>query len=305
MNRRCPVWLLLAVLLTGGAAGVSRADKVSLTPPVPASLIPPTPGPTPCPVEFFRKLLVMSPSERFGALTNRPTAMRARLMAKVREYLALDPNERELRLQATELRWYLEPLMRLSAEQQAARLAQIPEQWRTAVAARLRQWDILPPAFQQAMLTNSTAVHFFSQVVPQPPVPGAEPDSRSEQLAAQFDQYFELTPAEKAGALRTLAPSERDQIQKTLATFEHLPPGQRLRCLRNYAKFAGMTPGERAEFLHNADRWAQMTPAERQNWRDLVDRVPVMPPLPGPAQGVPPELYPPGTRALRASVATN
>lgn len=305
MNCRCSAWLLLAVLLTGGAAAIGRADKVSLTPPVPTSLIPPTPGPTPCPVEFFRKLLIMSPSERFAALTNRPTPIRARLMAKVREYLALDPNERELRLQATELRWYLEPLMRLPGEQQATRLAQIPEQWRPAVAARLQQWNLLPSAFQQAMLTNSTAVHFFSQVVPLPPAPRAEPDSRSERLAAQFDQYFELTPAEKAGALRTLAPAERDQIQKTLATFEHLPPTQRLRCLRNYAKFAGMTPGERAEFLHSADRWAQMTPAERQSWRDLVNRLPVMPPLPGSGQSVPPELYPPGTRALRASVATN
>jgi hypothetical protein len=196
-------------------------------------------------------------------------------------------------------------MMRLPAEQQAARLAQIPEQWRPAVEARLRQWNLLPPPFQQAMLTNSTAVHFFSQVT-SPPVPGAEPDARGEQLAAQFDRYFELTPEEKAGALRTLAPAERDQIQKTLATFDHLPAAQRLHCLRNYAKFAGMTVAERAEFLHNADRWSQLTPAERQSWRELVNRVPIMPPLPGQmGAGVPPELYPPGTRPLHPSVATN
>ena len=69
----------------------------------------------------------MTPAERENYLTNRPPEIRARILAKVREYEALDPNERELRLRATELRWYLLPLLHESPTNRAARLAAIPD----------------------------------------------------------------------------------------------------------------------------------------------------------------------------------
>jgi len=73
---------------------------------------PPLPPLAPSPVTFFRELLAMSPAERNNSLTNRTPEARARIMAKVREYQKLAPDERELRLRATELRWYLTPLFR-------------------------------------------------------------------------------------------------------------------------------------------------------------------------------------------------
>ena len=57
------------------------------------------------PVYFFRQLLAMTPQEREDYLTNRPPEIHERILAKVHEYLALEPDERELRLRATELRW--------------------------------------------------------------------------------------------------------------------------------------------------------------------------------------------------------
>jgi len=59
----------------------------------------------------------MSPAERNHSLTNRTPEARARILAKVREYQVLGPDERELRLRATELRWYLTPLLRGHAEE--------------------------------------------------------------------------------------------------------------------------------------------------------------------------------------------
>ena len=57
------------------------------------------------PVAYFRKLLAMSPQQRESALAKKSPAVRARILAKVNEYIALDPDERELRLRATEVRW--------------------------------------------------------------------------------------------------------------------------------------------------------------------------------------------------------
>src|SRR5437763_6112190 len=51
------------------------------------------------PVEQFRELLAMNVVERKQALTNRPPEIRKRILAKLREYESLKPDERELRLQ--------------------------------------------------------------------------------------------------------------------------------------------------------------------------------------------------------------
>src|SRR5208337_1757583 len=118
--------------------------------PAPASLLPPPSLPQPkSPVDFFRALLAMSRVERQNALTNRPAAIRARILVKLNEYEALGPDERELRLRATELRWYLLPLMHESTTNRTAQLAAIPDDLQPLVKSRLSQWDILPPPLQQ------------------------------------------------------------------------------------------------------------------------------------------------------------
>src|ERR1700733_10028229 len=106
------------------------------------------------PVDFFRQLLAMTPDERDDFLTRRPPEIRARILGKVGEYEALNPDERELRLRATELRWYLMPLLRESSMNRAARLAQVPDDLRELVQNLLMEWSILPPPLQQEFLEN-------------------------------------------------------------------------------------------------------------------------------------------------------
>ena len=253
------------------------------------------------PVSFFRNLLTMSLTERVNSLSNRPPEFRDRIMAKVREYQLLDPDERELRLRATELRWQLTPLLRAPAAERSNRLAQVPEDLRGLVESRLKQWDILPPPLQQEFLANDKALHYFARV-DGTNQPAATPQQQN--IAERFNQFFELTPAEKQQTLGTLSEAERAQMEKTLKSFEQLPAPQRFQCLRNYAKFAGMSAADRADFLKNAERWSKLTPKERQTWRDLVAHVPTWPPMP--PSIVPPNLIPhPAPKLPRPNVATN
>ena len=244
----------------------------------------------------------MTPPERAAALTNRAPEARAKILAKVREYQALNPDERELRLRATELRWYLVPLLRLPPDARAARLQNVPEELRELVKSRLTQWDILPPPLQQEFLANDVALHYFARVE----TTNSAANPEQQKIVAQFNQFFELTPAEKSGVLNTLSAAERAQMEKTLQAFDQLPPRQRLTCVRNYAQFTGMTPAERATFLKNAESWSKMSPGERQTWRDLVAHVPLWPPLPVSLPPMPPNLIPHITPKIpHASVATN
>ncbi len=300
MSRVCQSVVLLAV-----AAVVAAASGEDTTPVAPArisgvatNLLPPLPN-LESPVSRFRKLLAMSGAERNQALTNRTPEIRARILAKVREYQLLDPDERELRLRATELRWYLTPLLQTPQADRAQALAQVPPDLREIAQARLTQWDLLPPPLQQEFLANDKIVHYFTRVSLTNTAP-ASPDQQK--IAEQFNQFLDFTPGEKQQILSTLSETERAQMEKTLQSFEQLPIQQRRLCERNFGKFAGMSRTERAEFLKSAENWAKMSPSERQTWRDLVAHVPLWPPSPPPS--VPP--VPRGIeRPPHASMATN
>jgi hypothetical protein len=276
------------------------------------------------PVDLFRELLAMTPAGRENYLTNRPLEVRGRILAKVREYEALDPNERELRLRATELRWYLLPLLHESPTNRTARLAALPDDLRALVKTRLTLWDILPPPFQKEFFESEHALRYFTHVdlpisPPMPPMPpdhgwhhsppdsdlahwNALPEDQRQKITAQFNQFFELTPMEKKKTLNTLSDAERQQMEKTLETFGKLPPVQRLKCIRAFTEFAGMSAQEKQDFLKNAQRWSQMSPKERQTWRDLVTHVPEWPPLP---PALMPPMPPQLTQRLHPVAATN
>lgn len=261
------LWLLTRAAVP---AQTNRVLPAPPTPPVPVLK---------SPVDSFRTLLVMPSAERRAQLASRPPEVRQKLLDKVQEYQALSPEERELRLKATELRWYLQPLMRSPATNRPAQLEMIPDSLRDLVAVRITQWDKMPPAIQQMMLTNQVGPNYLVSGSPtnMPPLPMAKIRGK---LQERFNQLFELTPAEADKVLATLSEAERRQMEKTLAAFEKLTPAQRQQCVVSFSRFASLDGGEQQEFLKNAERWAQMTPAERQSWRELVSNAPRLPPLP-------------------------
>src|ERR1700722_12619639 len=123
MNRICQmrswlVFLIAMAVVLYSAAGQSAANSSATFSALP---IPPNIIPLPVsPVVYFRRLLEMSPQQRENALAKKSPAVRVRILAKVDEYAALDPDDRELRLRATDLRWYLLPLLQAPPDQRDA-----------------------------------------------------------------------------------------------------------------------------------------------------------------------------------------
>ena len=247
-----------------------------------------------CPIDTFRELLAMNESERNQFLTNRSLVSQRMIQAKIKEYAALSPELRELRLRATELRWYLVPLMNAPATNRTAQLIAIPEQVRPLVESRLRFWDSLAPEVQKRLLepaadvivseaarllgsSNQTAVAnvILSPVQRQWLEKGIQHwqemnEEQRQKIASRFDRFFELTPQEKAKSINTLSEPERRQLERTLAAYDSLSAEKRAECLESFDKFASLSIEERQEFLENVQRWGKMSPTERQTWRDLV-----------------------------------
>jgi hypothetical protein len=287
--------IIFGVLLVGGLnATQAQTNRISLP-------VPPEPV-LRSPVDSFRSLLLLPAQERRAQLAARPAEARERLMAKIREYQGLTPEERELRLKATELRWYLKPLMALPATNRASRLASIPTNLLEMVQVRLDQWDKLSPVVQRIMLTNEHGATYLASGSATRLYPPLPTDKIRSKFQERFEQLFELTSAEKEEVLSTLSEAEQRQMQKTLEAFEKLSPAQRIQCVQSFAKFSGMSATERQEFLKNAVRWAQMTPAERQSWRELVSTAPMFPPLPHLTTRRPPPLP---SQLPKSSMPTN
>lgn len=251
----------------------------------------------------------MNSAERHAALTNRSPENQKIIIAKLREYAALQPNERELRLQVTELRWYLWPLMNSAPTNRTTRLTDIPLGQRALVASRLREWDDLPPDVQKELLENEATLQYFTELQGRTPAQQEEllkklnpaqrkklqagidkwnklGDDQRRNVAGRFNQFFDLTDPERERALKTLSAPERRQIETTLRAFERLPAEEREQCILSFEKFASLSLVQRDQFLKSAERWRNMTPNERQAWRQLVNRLPSMqspasqPPLP-------------------------
>jgi hypothetical protein len=289
--------VLLCFLLN--SAPVIASTNGQFIPP----LVPPVPT-MKSPVDSFRTLLVMPAADRTEHLATRSAEVQKKLVEKIREYQALTPDERELRLKATELRWYLKPLMAAPATNRAAQVKLIPENLREMVSARIEQWDKLPPAVQQIILTNQHGANYITigSVATELPSPA---DKIRTSLQQRFNQLFELTPSEKEKVLATLSDAERRQMEKTLESFGKLTTLQRRQCVTSFTKFAGMNPTERQEFLKNAQRWSEMSPTERQSWRELVSAAPKMPPFPQITIKRPPPPLPVNPHKTPAAVTTN
>jgi hypothetical protein len=312
MNQSRKFVLSLVMLMVTGVAGFAQSDAIP--PPLPS---------LGSPVDTFRELLGMTSEQRKSALAARPAETRQGLLAKLREYQSLQPEERELRLRATELRWWLLPFLRQPATNRIAQLAVIPADLRKLVDDRLAQWDLLPPDFQKELLDKEDSARLEALTVVQREQSLARlPPERRVALEAdlarwraltedqrratclQFDGYFNLTPREQKKVLSTLSETQRQQMEQTLRAFEQLPLEKRRVCVRSFEKFANLVPAERLQFLKNAKRWQQMSLAEREAWRNLVNNAPDWPPLP-PGLGETPPPLPPGLPRTRGPLTTN
>jgi hypothetical protein len=272
--------------------GLALCHAGAQPPQIPAAGLPFPPLPQ-SPVALFRMLLATNEEGRTQWITKWKPAQRQYLESKVAEFTKLTADEREMRLQTLELRWYLPQLMTMAPAERTARFASIPQPQRAMLEAKLATWDIQLPDIKKDLLANVPVVSMVMF-----PSPGtsenawrglpaerqeelrrqfenynALPEERREQVLAHFKLYFEFTPAEKSKALQKLTIAQRAQMKKTLAPFEILPPPLREKALTGVQKFAELSPAERAAFLQSAARWEKMSEAEREKWRQRAAQV--------------------------------
>ena len=288
--------LILIACMGIKAAAAEAAPIPDMVPPIP-----------PSPIEDFRRWLQMGEQEREKALADYSPNKQEVLRRKLKAYEAMRPDQRDARLRALELRWYLQPLMSRSSAQRGNYVDLIPARLHEAIKARLEQWDALSEDTRREILADEhkreLATGYFAQVrrtaTNAPPLPPMMPPHPAdldkhlnhwgnasaagrERMTAHLASFFAMDPQEQQRALARLTASERQEMQKTLDAFAKLSPRDRQECVESFRRLATMGPQERASFLRNAARWLQLSPDERAAWREMVAKLPPMPPEPSP-----------------------
>lgn len=277
-----------------------RSPSAAASPGVPPlphqATLPPVPA-VRTPTDRFRELLAAGPEQRESLLSRKTPAAKALIEAKLREFGALRPDEREIRLRLAQFQDALSTLLPLSPHERRAQLALVSPEDLPMVEERLAAWDLLPEAERRDLLESERRLSWFvrqGEVNPDrqrveaymASLPPAAQRAAREQLerwlaltpversrkATAFSRFFDLTPAERQAALRTLSETERRQMERALGDFSALSPEERARCVSAFRKFEAMGPSEREQFLRKAERWKAMSPNDRAAWRRLVER---------------------------------
>lgn len=275
-------------------------------------------------VSSFRELLQMDSEAREKVLTRKTAQQRKVIEGRLKEFDALTPDQREIRLRLMQLRWELFPLLHLAATNRSTQLAFVPEQDRALITERIKYWDQLSPDLKKLVLENETMLGYFlsGQARSTAELTNSAsqlPAAVREKLEQTINRWRELTAEQRRNIYDnfravfgldakerkkiitetllqnpSILKEEKEKIEKVTKSFEQLPRGQQERCLESFQKFNSMSIEQRAEFLRNAERWEKMSDADKGAWRDLMLRVPPLPPLP-------PQIYGPRPRAVAAT----
>ena len=267
----------------------------------------PIPPLSPSPIDLFRRLLATNAIGRDQFMFGKSVALRQYLESRIREFEVMPAEERNAKLQALELRWYMPHVMRLKPAERASRLETIPEPIRNVIRQRLLQWDILPPQLQQEVLDNETVIKFFER----PEQAGGSgkaldamsagqrdeldkrykkwmvlPEGERARIVRRFDDFMGMPEAAQSNALARLTDTDYAQMQQTFSQFGTLSKEQRVQAMQGFWKFAELSPAEQAAFLKTAERWRTMSEKDRELWRTVVARAQAArtnapPPLPG------------------------
>jgi len=269
----------VVVLLVSTASGLLAQEGVPLPKP------PLVPRLTPSPVEQFRTLLATNAAGREVWLANRSAPSRAAIEAKLREYNAMSVEERDQKLRASQLSWYLPALMRMPATNRATVLALIPEEDRKLIEMKLSLFTILPPSIQNQVLTNQNLIRMIEleqKNGARLTTESSEGKRLAEQVYPIWTNLLALPPANRAQPLSRLTAADRTNMEMSLSKFSKLSADERQQALAGFKKFAELSSAERETFLKSAKRWQSMSETERELWRKvagILHRAPAPPPM--------------------------
>ena len=263
----------------------------------------------PSPVEKFRLLLEASSSELNSELDTYPEETRSRIRLKITEYRKLSVEKRRQKLVATELRWYLPPLLNVDQETRDLHLKKLEPILANVIYQRLLTWDTLPEDLKSSSSKSSLIIGHLSKApslnppLPNPSASGtlasaAQPSSQntpslpgapgnsgsvkasnpvSEERLQRLQAYFGMSQEAKNATLKDASLMSDSIFMSRLNWLETMPEQLWERVLSHLIRFQELSAEEKKAFGQSIKTWNRLPQAEKQAMRNLVKRTPPFP----------------------------
>lgn len=232
------------------------------------------------PVAQFRDLLSYSEDQQRAFVIKQAPEIQSILSSKLDEYRNLPSAQREFKLVATELHFYLDPVLKSHENIDRTLFSQAPSHVQHYLNMAVEFWNGLSIPHRDLLLSKKAAVSYLISLSYKSGESQSYDPSKSE-----WDGLYSflLMPSDQQKAfLDSVDVNPSGTINKILTAFENLDEEERKRCAHAFVCYLSFPPQLKKQLNDGLHSWAEKPPIERSLWREIAEKYPKITPIPLP-----------------------
>lgn len=233
------------------------------------------------PISKFRTILNWSPEERSQFVKKQPANVQRILERKIMEYEALSESQREFRLIATELHFYLDPLLVGNRNIDPSAVQEVPPHLRKYIDQSVGFWNRIKPAHRDLLLAKKEAVSYLISISSRlydleklMPKPAPEWDN--------LYNFLQLPHNKQLSFMKAYQIKPSIEMEKLLVAFQGLEDEEKRNCAHAFVCYLSFPNNLKTQFVDGLAEWSQKKPSERSIWREIASKYPRIRPVPVP-----------------------
>nr|MBI1231025.1 hypothetical protein [Cytophagales bacterium] len=245
------------------------------------------------PIEHFRFILNLSSEDLEKYIVRQKPHVQAILRKKVEEYASLSIAEKDFRLRATELHYYLDSLLEHNSTVSLASLPPLPESLREEIMRAVHFWNNLSNAQRDLLFTKKATISYLVSLSSEnaPPMPVNRPAMSSEW--ANLYHFLQLPYEKQKDFLGSHKLNKAPKMQKVLEAFSKMSMDEKERSANALVCFLSFPRDLQDRVSDGLTHWNSLDPSERTVWREIAGRSPTIVPMSNEVLSLSSDFYPP------------
>ncbi len=236
---------------------------------------------TASPISHFRQLLELNTQQREAIILRQEPSTRRILERKLEEYASLSEGEKEFRLFATELHFYLEPMIGRDSSIEKIPADRIPDSIIPHLRTAMDFWNQLPVSQRDLLLSKKKAITYLITLTYSSARLSAIVPEQSDEWES-LNRFLALSLDKQKAFLNSYGLAGNTRIVQVLEKMASLSADQRDRSVHALTCYLSFPPAMKDRFMDGVHTWNSMKPTERTVWRQIADRYPRVKPAPLP-----------------------
>jgi hypothetical protein len=245
------------------------------------------------PIEHFRIVLNLSSEDLEKYILRQKPHVQPILRKKIEEYASLSRAEKDFRLRATELHYYLDSLLEHNSTVSLDSLPPLPESLKEEIMRAVHFWNNLSNAQRDLLFTKKATISYLVSLSREnvPPLPVNRPAISPEW--ANMYHFLQLPYEKQKEFLGSDKLNQAPKMGKVLEAFSKLSVDEKERCANALVCFLSFPRDLQDRVADGLTYWNSLDPSERTVWREIAGRSPAILPMSNDISALTANAYPP------------